>query len=264
MLQAFPDSADMPINDAAEAQTEWLKAVVTGIRTIRGEANIKPSQEIPLLLQGGEAKDRDNAAQAETMLARLTNVTSIEWLGDDVEAPLNALSLVGELKVMVPLAGLIDLEAERGRIGKEVGKAQQELEKIEKKLGNESLAKRPGSRRSQGAQQSSRAERNPRNPRGAAAGSCQRLSAARESATKLSDLAAKLREGPALDPDRGDLGRIPGPPTQPASDFRGRVGALGILRFDDKAPSVPRRMFPGKVDTGIGQCVAVDTVNTCD
>jgi valyl-tRNA synthetase len=78
------------------------------------------------------------------MLARLANVTSIEWLGDDTEPPLNALSLVGELKVMVPLAGLIDLEAERARIGKEVGKAQQELEKIEKKLGNESfVAKAP-------------------------------------------------------------------------------------------------------------------------
>lgn len=144
MLQAFPESTDMPTNDTAEAQTEWLKAVITGIRTIRGEANIKPSQEIPLLLQGGEAKDRDNATQAENMLARLANVTSIEWLGDDAEPPLNALSLVGELKVMVPLAGLIDLEAERARIGKEVGKAQQELEKIEKKLGNESfVAKAP-------------------------------------------------------------------------------------------------------------------------
>ena len=144
MLQAFPESTDMPTNDAAEAQTEWLKAVITGIRTIRGEANIKPSQEIPLLLQGGEAKDRDNATQAENMLARLANVTSIEWLSDDAEPPLNALSLVGELKVMVPLAGLIDLEAERARIGKEVGKAQQELEKIEKKLGNESfVAKAP-------------------------------------------------------------------------------------------------------------------------
>ena len=144
MLQAFPESTDMPTNDAAEAQTEWLKAVITGIRTIRGEANIKPSQEIPLLLQGGEAKDRDNATQAENMLARLANVTSIEWLGDDAEPPLNALSLVSELKVMVPLAGLIDLGAERARIGKEVGKAQQELEKIEKKLGNESfVAKAP-------------------------------------------------------------------------------------------------------------------------
>lgn len=144
MLQAFPDSADMPTNDGAEAQTEWLKAVITGIRTIRGEANIKPSQEIPLLLQGGEAKDRDNATQAENMLARLANVTSIEWLSDDVQPPLNALSLVGELKVMVPLAGLIDLDAERARIGKEVGKAQQELEKIKNKLGNEAfVAKAP-------------------------------------------------------------------------------------------------------------------------
>ena len=144
MLQAFPTPEDMPINEAAEAQTEWLKAVITGIRTIRGETNIKPSQDIPLLLQGGDAADKDNAAQAENMLGRLANVTSIQWLDEDDEAPLNALSLVDDLKVMVPLAGIIDLEAERGRIGKEVERAQQELEKIEKKLSNEAfVAKAP-------------------------------------------------------------------------------------------------------------------------
>ena len=144
MLQAFPTPEDMPINEAAEAQTEWLKAVITGIRTIRGEANIKPSQDIPLLLQGGDAADKDNAAQAENMLGRLAHVTSIQWLDDDDEAPLNALSLVGDLKVMVPLAGIIDLEAERGRIRKEVERAQQELEKVEKKLSNEAfVAKAP-------------------------------------------------------------------------------------------------------------------------
>ena len=78
------------------------------------------------------------------MLGRLANVTSIRWLDEDDEAPLNALSLVDDLKVMVPLAGIIDLEAERGRIGKEVERAQQELEKIEKKLSNEAfIAKAP-------------------------------------------------------------------------------------------------------------------------
>ena len=144
MLQSFPASTDLATDDAAEAQTEWLKAVITGIRTIRGEANIKPSQEIPLLLQGGGANDRENAIQAESMLARLANVTSIQWLDADQEPPLNALSLVGDLKVMVPLAGLIDVAAEQTRINKEVGKAQQELEKIEKKLGNEAfVAKAP-------------------------------------------------------------------------------------------------------------------------
>ncbi len=144
MLQTFPVPQDMPANENAENQIEWLKAVIAGIRTIRGEANIKPSQDIPLLLQGGNAADKDNATQAENMLGRLTNVTSIEWLSDGEKAPLNALSLVGDLKVMVPLAGLINLEAERGRIGKEVDKAQQELEKIDKKLSNEAfVAKAP-------------------------------------------------------------------------------------------------------------------------
>jgi valyl-tRNA synthetase len=144
MLQTFPAPQDMPANENAENQIEWLKAVITGIRTIRGEANIKPSQDIPLLLQGGNTADKDNATQAENMLGRLANVTSIEWLSDGEKAPLNALSLVGDLKVMVPLAGLIDLEAERGRIGKEVDKAQQELEKIDKKLSNEAfIAKAP-------------------------------------------------------------------------------------------------------------------------
>ena len=144
MLQTFPVPQDMPANENAENQIEWLKAVITGIRTIRGEANIKPSQDIPLLLQGGNTADKDNATQAENMLGRLANVTSIEWLSDGEKAPLNALSLVGDLKVMVPLAGLIDLEAERGRIGKEVDKARQELEKIDKKLNNEAfVAKAP-------------------------------------------------------------------------------------------------------------------------
>ena len=144
MLQTFPVAQDMPTNESAESQIEWLKAVITGIRTIRGEANIKPSQDIPLLLQDGSGADKDNAAQAENMLRRLVNVTSIEWLDDGAQAPLNALSLVGDLKVMVPLAGLIDLDAERGRIGKEVDKAQQELEKIDKKLSNEAfVAKAP-------------------------------------------------------------------------------------------------------------------------
>ena len=144
MLQTFPVPQHMPANENAENQIEWLKAVITGIRTIRGEANIKPSQDIPLLLQGGNTADKDNATQAENMLGRLANVTSIEWLSDGEKAPLNALSLVGDLKVMVPLAGLIDLEAERGRIGKEVDKARQELEKIDKKLSNEAfVAKAP-------------------------------------------------------------------------------------------------------------------------
>ena len=67
---------------AAEEQIEWLKAVITGIRNIRGEANIKPSKEITLLLQGGSTADRIGATRGSEMLMRLANVAEITWLED--------------------------------------------------------------------------------------------------------------------------------------------------------------------------------------
>ena len=144
MVQSFPSSSDFQEDVDAESQIEWLKNVVTGIRAIRGEANIKPSTEVNLLLQGGQQSDRQLANVTISMLQRLANVGDIDWLEDGKEPPPNALSLVGELKVMIPLAGLIDLAGEQSRITKELGKANSELERIQKKLANESfVAKAP-------------------------------------------------------------------------------------------------------------------------
>jgi valyl-tRNA synthetase len=144
MLQSFPDPTQIVNDPAAEEQIEWLKAVITGIRNIRGEANIKPSKEINLLLQGGSTADRTGATQSSEMLKRLANVAAITWLDDNDTPPANALSLVGELKVMVPLAGLIDVAAEQARINKEVERIRGEIERIDKKLSNESfIAKAP-------------------------------------------------------------------------------------------------------------------------
>tara|TARA_B110000971_G_scaffold221676_1_gene269840 strand:+ start:61 stop:1374 length:1314 start_codon:yes stop_codon:yes gene_type:complete len=144
MLQSYPDPEKIINDPAAEAQIEWLKAVITGIRNIRGEANIKPSKEITLLLQGGSTADRIGATEGSEMLMRLANVAEITWLKDGDTPPANALSLVGELKVMVPLAGLIDIAAEQARINKEVERIRGEIERIDKKLSNESfVAKAP-------------------------------------------------------------------------------------------------------------------------
>jgi|TARA_B110000971_G_scaffold221397_1_gene268357 valyl-tRNA synthetase len=144
MLQSYPDPEKIINDPAAEEQIEWLKAIITGIRNIRGEANIKPSKEITLLLQGGSAADRIGATEGSEMLMRLANVAEITWLQDGDIPPANALSLVGELKVMVPLAGLIDIVAEQARINKEVERIRGEIERIDKKLSNESfVAKAP-------------------------------------------------------------------------------------------------------------------------
>ncbi len=139
MLQSYPNQSDYPQDSKAEDQVEWLKRVVNAVRNIRGEANIKPSQEVPLILQGGTEQDRLRADESATMLKRLVNVSDLSWLDATTEAPPNALALVGELRIMVPLAGLIDIAAEQTRLNKELEKAKQDLNRIQGKLANESF-----------------------------------------------------------------------------------------------------------------------------
>ena len=139
MLQPFPEAIDFPKDAEADSAVEWLKGVIVGIRNIRGEANIKPATDIRILLQQGGHSDRELSQQTAPLLKRLAKVTDIEWLDDDADPPPNALALVGELKVMVPLAGLIDVDAEKARLKKEIDRLQADLERIAKKLGNENF-----------------------------------------------------------------------------------------------------------------------------
>ena len=144
MLQSYPEKNEYAHDPAAQDQVEWLKSVVSGVRNIRGEANIKPSLEVPLILQGGTQQDRVRVDESATMLKRLVNVSEMSWLDPQTEAPPNALALVGDLRIMVPLAGLIDITAERIRLTKELEKTRQDLARIEGKLSNENfVAKAP-------------------------------------------------------------------------------------------------------------------------
>ena len=136
MLAPYPEAAELTADPFAEAAIEWLKGVVLAVRTIRGEMNIKPGQTLTLLLQGGGSADRERLAATESLLKRMAKLERIEWLGDGVEPPPAAMQLVGDLKLMVPLAGLIDVAAERARLDKEIARRQQELARIEGKLGN--------------------------------------------------------------------------------------------------------------------------------
>ena len=136
MLQAYPLADDLKDDPEATRAIEWLKGIVLGIRNIRGEANIKPGLAVKLLLQGGDSNDRDLAVACEPLVKRLAKVESIEWLAEGATAPANALAVVGTLKVMVPLAGLIDLAAEKERLRKEVDRLTGEVQRINNKLAN--------------------------------------------------------------------------------------------------------------------------------
>ncbi len=139
MLEGYPEPESHEADPEADAAIEWLKGVVLGVRNIRGEADIKPRQTVNVLLQGGSERDRALAATTEELFKRLGTIDEIRWLQDGETAPANALALVGDLKVMVPLAGLIDLDAERARLEKEIGRKEQEVKRLQGKLGNASF-----------------------------------------------------------------------------------------------------------------------------
>lgn len=146
MLQTIPDPLEFPTDNEADVAVEWLKGVIVGVRNIRGEANINPGKSINLLLQSATGKsvksDRLLADTTDALLKRLATIDEIQWLAAGDEPPPNALALVGNLKVMVPLAGLIDIQAERTRLGKEVDRKSNELSGVESKLANSNFVKK--------------------------------------------------------------------------------------------------------------------------
>ena len=144
MLASYPEPTEVLLDEDAEATIGWLKEVVIGIRNIRGEMNIKPSATIPLLLQGGGRNDRQWLAATEPLLMRMAKLERIDWLAAEQEPPAAAMQLVGDLKLMVPLAGIIDVAAERARLDKEIARRTEELARIEAKLANPNfVAKAP-------------------------------------------------------------------------------------------------------------------------
>ena len=127
MVQAYQKSSQLPTDDDAQQQIEWLKSLITALRNIRGEASIKPSLGIPLLLQDGDQQDRVQAAQAAEMLKRLANVTSsIGW--NPARSHRQMRWPCWRPAVMVPVAGLIDVDAERARLTKELSRCEATLD----------------------------------------------------------------------------------------------------------------------------------------
>jgi valyl-tRNA synthetase len=136
MARPWPDVGELPTDPAATAEIEWVKAVLSGIRRIRSEMNIAPGKTIPLLLAGGDAADRGRAGKFAAQIAFLARTDAPQWIEPGAEEPAAAAAVVGSLRVLIPLAGLIDLGAEKARLGKEIARIEGEIRKCEGKLGN--------------------------------------------------------------------------------------------------------------------------------
>jgi valyl-tRNA synthetase len=135
MLQPYPLASELPAADAvAESGIEWLKAMVTAVRRVRSELNVPPAKQVTLLLADGDADDRERIVRFGSQLRFLNKLERIEFLDDAGSAPAAATAVVGELKLLVPLEGLVDLDAERARLDREIARVAGEKEKSEAKL----------------------------------------------------------------------------------------------------------------------------------
>ncbi|SEL59678.1 valine--tRNA ligase [Halomonas daqiaonensis] len=144
MVQPWPESDSTLVDESATRDIEWLKGVIIAVRNIRAEMNIAPGKPLEALLTKGSQEDARRLEANRPFLAKLAKLERAEWLDDPEQAPLSATQLVGEMEVLVPMADLIDKEAELARLAKEIDKQDKLIGGIEKKLGNESfVAKAP-------------------------------------------------------------------------------------------------------------------------
>ncbi|MDU8924213.1 valine--tRNA ligase [Pasteurellaceae bacterium LIM206] len=144
MLQPFPKVDNGAIDTEAEKQIDWLKGVIVAVRNIRAECNIAPSKGLDLCLRNLSKTDCKILSENGRLLQAMAKLDSIQTLEAAQEAPLSVAKLVSNVEVLVPMAGFINKETELARLTKEIDKLNNEIARIESKLGNESfVAKAP-------------------------------------------------------------------------------------------------------------------------
>jgi valyl-tRNA synthetase len=136
MRQPFPVSDSARLDPQAESDIEWIKAVITVVRNIRGEMRIPPGKALDVYLHNGKDIDRERLAANHNFMCRLAKLERITWLNAEDSAPASATGLVGDMEILVPMAGLIDKDAEIERLGKEIDKLRKEVARGEGKLRN--------------------------------------------------------------------------------------------------------------------------------
>jgi valyl-tRNA synthetase len=134
MLQPFPVAGD--VDHEAEEDVDWVKGVIQGVRRIRSELNLPPARPLDVLLQAGNAADRERQQRFADVLGQLARIQSARWVEDDADTAQCAVALVGDLKILIPLKGLVDVEEELARLGKQLEREQADLRKSEGKLAN--------------------------------------------------------------------------------------------------------------------------------
>ena len=143
MTAAFPTADDSLISLQTEHDMTWLQALIGAIRNIRGEMKLGNAVRLPVLLDNISDEETARLSRIENQFKSLAKVDTLTIVnagdGSDKELPLSSSSMVGQLKVLVPMKGLIDPTAELNRLAKAQEKLIKQAESLRSKLSNESF-----------------------------------------------------------------------------------------------------------------------------
>ncbi|MEY2700765.1 MAG: hypothetical protein RIQ52_1520 [Pseudomonadota bacterium] len=134
MRCVYPAPDETWASDDAELQMRWVMDVILVVRRIRGEMNISPGKPLTLLLNGGGEQEQIWAGHHAELIRRLARLESLSWVPSGEDEPEAAMGLVGELRLLIPMRGLIDRDSELARLEKEIQRLEKELPRLQGKL----------------------------------------------------------------------------------------------------------------------------------
>lgn len=136
MIEPYPECNKSKLDKEANTEIEWLKNLITVIRTLRAEMNLSPAKSITVIFNKGEDSDKKRLQNTEQYIKSLGKITQWQWANTNEPLPLSTTDIIGNLEIHVPLAGLILKDIELTRLKKEITKLQQAQENSLKKLNN--------------------------------------------------------------------------------------------------------------------------------
>ncbi len=140
VIAHWPKPAEFPAAEKAAAEINWMIGLITAIRSARAEMNVPAGAKIPMVAIAPDAGVSLSLDLYRDLIARLARLESIHVAPD---APKGAVQVVHEGGVFaLPLAGIIDMEAEKARLKKEIDKCDKEIEAIDKKMSNKNFVER--------------------------------------------------------------------------------------------------------------------------
>ncbi len=144
MNQALPQFEEAKFDESTIADIEWVKAFISSIRNLRAEYDIAPSKPLDVMLKAADSTDNARLQANLTVIQSLAKLETVKVLAQGEETPACATALVGKSELLIPMAGLIDKDAELARLTGEVKKIEGEIKRIEGKLSNQGfVAKAP-------------------------------------------------------------------------------------------------------------------------